>query len=141
MLFQRFVYETLRIQRGVCIAYKIDIGTFYSLLANEGKVVLIIGIYYKLEKEVRYIDDREVFLSSNRIDDLLLQRQRVAVWDYYSIEWPQIYNDASFFDVFYYMLDDEDGECKGGGSVDVFYLVLLVENVVFLVEYSSLLLS
>ena len=59
-------------RRRVRIAYETDIGTFYSLLADEGKAVFIVGIYYKLEKEVCYIDDRKVFLSSNRINDLLL---------------------------------------------------------------------
>ncbi len=74
MFFQRSIYKTLRIQKGVCIIYKIDIGTFYSPLANKDKTVLIVGIYYKLEKEIRYIDDYKIFLSSNRIDDLLLQK-------------------------------------------------------------------
>ncbi len=73
MLFQRFIYKTLRIRRRVHIAYKTDIGTFHSLLIDKDKMVLIVGIYYKLEKEIRYIDDRKIFLSSNRIDNLLLQ--------------------------------------------------------------------
>ncbi len=72
MLFQRSVYKMLYVRRGVCITYKTDIGTFYSLLADKSKAVLIIGMYYKLEKEVRYVDDYEIFLFSNRIDNLLL---------------------------------------------------------------------
>jgi len=74
MFFQCFIYKTLYIQKGVRIIYKTDIRTFYSPLTDEDKTVLIIGIYYKLKKEVRYIDDRKVFLFSNRIDDLLLQK-------------------------------------------------------------------
>ncbi len=72
MFFQCFVYEILYVWRGVRIIYKIDIGTFYSFLVDKSKTVFIIGIYYKLEKEVRYIDDCEVFFSSNRINNLLL---------------------------------------------------------------------
>ncbi len=72
MLFQRSIYKTLYIQKGVRITYETDIGTFYSLLVNKDKAVPIVGIYYKLEKEVRYINNRKVFFSSNRIDDLLL---------------------------------------------------------------------
>ena len=79
MFFQCSIHKTLCIRRGVRITYKIDIGTFYSLLANEDKTIFIVGIYYKLKKEVRYIDDYKIFLSSNRIDDLLLQGQRVAI--------------------------------------------------------------
>ena len=79
MFFQRSIYKTLYIWKGIYIIYETDIRTFYSLLIDENKTVSIIGIYYKLEKEVRYIDNCEVFLSSNRIDNLLLQRQRVVV--------------------------------------------------------------
>ncbi len=74
ILFQRSIHKTLYVQRGVRIIYKTDIGTFHSLLANKDKTVPIIGIYHELEKEVRYIDNHKIFLSSNRIDDLLLQR-------------------------------------------------------------------
>ena len=74
MFFQRSIYKTLRIRKEVYIAYKTNIGTFYSLLTNKDKAVLIVGIYHKLEKEVYYIDNRKIFLFSNRIDDLLLQR-------------------------------------------------------------------
>ncbi len=72
ILFQRSIYKTLHVRKGVCIAYKTDIRTLHSSLTNENKAVLIVGIHYKLEKEVCYINDREIFLSSNRIDDLLL---------------------------------------------------------------------
>ena len=74
MLFQCSVHKTLCIQKRVHIVYKTDIGTFHSLLVNKGKTVSIVGIHYKLEKEVYYIDDCKVFFSSNRINDLLLQR-------------------------------------------------------------------
>ena len=74
MLFQRSIYKTLHIQKRVRIIYKTNIETFYSPLTDEDKTVFIIRIYYELEKEVCYIDDRKVFLSSNRIDNLLLQK-------------------------------------------------------------------
>ncbi len=79
MFFQRSIYKTLYIWKGIYIIYETDIRTFYSLLIDENKTVFIIGIYYKLEKEVRYIDNYKVFLSLNRIDNLLLQRQKIVV--------------------------------------------------------------
>ncbi len=72
ILFQCFVYKMLYIRRGVYITYKINIKTFHSFLTDKDKTVSIVGIHYKLEKEVHYVDDYKVFLSSNRIDNLLL---------------------------------------------------------------------
>src|SRR6266699_3223831 len=72
MFFQCSIYKTLYIQRKVYVAYKIDIGTFYFFLTDEDKVVPIVGIYYKLKKEVCYVNNCEVFLSSNFIDDLFV---------------------------------------------------------------------
>ncbi len=79
ILFQCSVYKTLYIWKGIRITYKTDIGTLYSSLINKDKTVPIIGIYYKLEKEVRHINDYKVFLSSNHINNLLLQGQRIAI--------------------------------------------------------------
>ncbi len=74
MLFQCFVYKMLYIQKRIRIIYKINIRTLYSSLIDEGKMVLIVGMYYKLEKEVCYINDYKIFFSLNYIDNLLLQR-------------------------------------------------------------------
>ncbi len=138
ILFQHSVYKTLYIQRKVHIVYEIDIETFYSSLVDKDKTVLIIGIYYKLEKEVRYIDNRKIFLFLNRIDNLLLQRQRITIWNCYSIKWLKICNNTSFFDVFHYISNNKDRENKEGSSIDISYTALLVKNIVFFIEYNFL---
>ena len=63
----------------------------------------------KLEEEVGYIDDCDVFLTTDRIDDILLQQQKIVVRNNGSIECSKVYNHSSFFDAFYYTSSHKDG--------------------------------
>ena len=62
----------------------------------------------KLKEKVGYIDHCNKLLSTNRVDNLLLQRQGIAIGNGHFVEWTKIYNDISFLDVFYYTPNDKD---------------------------------
>ena len=72
--FQRPVYKALYIGRGVRESYEDHLRTFHSSLIDKDKSIAIIKIYGQLKEEVRYIDHRNISLSADRIDDVLLKK-------------------------------------------------------------------
>jgi len=71
--FQCPVYKTLYIKKGIRESYKDYFRTFYSSLTDKGKSIVVIKVYGQLKEEVRYIDHRDISLSADRIDDVLLK--------------------------------------------------------------------
>ncbi len=59
----------------------------------------------ELEKEVGYIDNNDIFLTTNRIDNILLQRQKITVKNSNSVEYSKVYNCSSFLNTFHYTLN------------------------------------
>jgi len=72
--FQRSVYKTLYIRKGICKSYKDHFRTFHSLLINKDKSIAMIRVYKQLKEEVKYIDHYNISFSADRIDDILLKR-------------------------------------------------------------------
>ncbi len=55
-----------------CKTYKNDFKTLYIILADKDEPIFIIQMNKKLEKEVGYIDDNDIFFITNKIDNILL---------------------------------------------------------------------
>ena len=71
--FQRPVYKTLYIKRGVRKSYEDYFRTLYSLLIDKSESIAVIKVYGQLKEEVGYIDYCDISLSTNRINNVLLK--------------------------------------------------------------------
>ncbi len=71
--FQCPIYKTLYIKKRVREFYKDHLQTFYSSLINKNESIMIIEIYKKLKKEIRYINRYNTTFSINQIDNILLK--------------------------------------------------------------------
>jgi len=71
--FQRPVYKTLHIKKGIRKSYKNHLRTFYSSLTDKNESIAMIKIYKQLKKEIGYIDNHNISFPTNRIDDILLK--------------------------------------------------------------------
>ena len=58
--FQRPVYKTLYIRKGVCEFYKDYFRTFHPLLINKNESIVMIKMYRQLKEEIEYIDNRDI---------------------------------------------------------------------------------
>ena len=63
----------LYINQKIYKIYKNDFRTLYTTLADKGEPIFIIWISKKLEEEIRYIDNNNIFFVINKIDNILLQ--------------------------------------------------------------------
>ncbi len=72
--FQCPIYKTLYIKKRVRKSYKDYLRTFYSSLTDKDKSIVVIEIYGQLKEEIEYIDHRDISLSVDRIDNILLKR-------------------------------------------------------------------
>ncbi len=108
---------------------------FYFSLTDKNKSIAVIRMYGQLKEEIRYVDNCNISFLIDRIDDILLKRQKINVGDYCSIQQFEVYNNSPFFYSFYYILYYEDGQGYWRSSIDELYIVFFIKYIILFVKH------